>query len=196
MAPHQPPSSSGLGHHPLKVAARVRIPLGVPQDAVQSCRDPSIGSLFSLVVTNSATDHGPPDLSRSSRSRRRGHGHSRSHHRRNTTHVLGGTQKLRMPGRPTPPALRDAGIAPTSPQQRGRPCHERREPATSTRSRRAASSVSRPARPTSTNRHRRRPPGSHRSPRKAGSRPSSSRPVSRSTGRRTRPATRGTRRCP
>jgi len=26
----QPPSSSGLGHHPLKVAARVRIPLGVP----------------------------------------------------------------------------------------------------------------------------------------------------------------------
>jgi len=25
----QPPSSSGLGHHPLKVAARVRIPLGV-----------------------------------------------------------------------------------------------------------------------------------------------------------------------
>src|SRR5690606_41975604 len=26
----RPPSSSGLGHHPLKVAARVRIPLGVP----------------------------------------------------------------------------------------------------------------------------------------------------------------------
>jgi hypothetical protein len=26
------PSSSGLGHHPLKVAARVRIPLGVPSD--------------------------------------------------------------------------------------------------------------------------------------------------------------------
>ncbi len=26
----KPPSSSGLGHHPLKVAARVRIPLGVP----------------------------------------------------------------------------------------------------------------------------------------------------------------------
>ena len=25
-----PPSSSGLGHHPFKVAARVRIPLGVP----------------------------------------------------------------------------------------------------------------------------------------------------------------------
>ena len=25
----KPPSSSGLGHHPLKVAARVRIPLGV-----------------------------------------------------------------------------------------------------------------------------------------------------------------------
>jgi hypothetical protein len=25
----RPPSSSGLGHHPLKVAARVRIPLGV-----------------------------------------------------------------------------------------------------------------------------------------------------------------------
>ena len=25
------PSSSGLGHHPLKVAARVRIPLGVPE---------------------------------------------------------------------------------------------------------------------------------------------------------------------
>ena len=24
-----PPSSSGLGHHPFKVAARVRIPLGV-----------------------------------------------------------------------------------------------------------------------------------------------------------------------
>ena len=24
------PSSSGLGHHPLKVAARVRIPLGLP----------------------------------------------------------------------------------------------------------------------------------------------------------------------
>ena len=28
-APDQSPSSSGLGHHPLKVAARVRIPLGV-----------------------------------------------------------------------------------------------------------------------------------------------------------------------
>jgi hypothetical protein len=28
----KPPSSSGLGHHPLKVAARVRIPLGVPRD--------------------------------------------------------------------------------------------------------------------------------------------------------------------
>ena len=27
---HEPPSSSGLGHHPFKVAARVRIPLGVP----------------------------------------------------------------------------------------------------------------------------------------------------------------------
>ena len=26
----KPPSSSGLGHHPFKVAARVRIPLGVP----------------------------------------------------------------------------------------------------------------------------------------------------------------------
>ncbi len=26
-----PPSSSGLGHHPFKVAARVRIPLGVPR---------------------------------------------------------------------------------------------------------------------------------------------------------------------
>ena len=26
---HRPPSSSGLGLHPLKVAARVRIPLGV-----------------------------------------------------------------------------------------------------------------------------------------------------------------------
>src|SRR6185312_10457371 len=25
------PSSSGLGHHPLKVAARVRIPLGLPE---------------------------------------------------------------------------------------------------------------------------------------------------------------------
>ena len=30
LAAHRPPSSSGLGHHPLKVAARVRIPLGVP----------------------------------------------------------------------------------------------------------------------------------------------------------------------
>ena len=29
LAAHRPPSSSGLGHHPLKVAARVRIPLGV-----------------------------------------------------------------------------------------------------------------------------------------------------------------------
>ena len=28
------PSSSGLGHHPLKVAARVRIPLGLP---IASC---------------------------------------------------------------------------------------------------------------------------------------------------------------
>ena len=27
--PESAPSSSGLGHHPLKVAARVRIPLGV-----------------------------------------------------------------------------------------------------------------------------------------------------------------------
>jgi hypothetical protein len=26
---YRPPSSSGLGHHPFKVAARVRIPLGV-----------------------------------------------------------------------------------------------------------------------------------------------------------------------
>jgi hypothetical protein len=30
-----PPSSSGLGHHPFKVAARVRIPLGV-QDQMWS----------------------------------------------------------------------------------------------------------------------------------------------------------------
>gem|GEM_PF-2972499 len=29
-APDQSPSSSGLGHHPLKVAARVQIPLGMP----------------------------------------------------------------------------------------------------------------------------------------------------------------------
>ena len=32
------PSSSGLGHHPLKVAARVRIPLGLP---IVSLRGPS-----------------------------------------------------------------------------------------------------------------------------------------------------------
>ena len=31
----KPPSSSGLGHHPLKVATRVRIPLGVPATAAQ-----------------------------------------------------------------------------------------------------------------------------------------------------------------
>ena len=31
--PPKPPSSSGLGHHPLKVATRVRIPLGVPAEA-------------------------------------------------------------------------------------------------------------------------------------------------------------------
>ena len=30
--PPKPPSSSGLGHHPLKVATRVRIPLGVPDE--------------------------------------------------------------------------------------------------------------------------------------------------------------------
>ena len=29
LGPGLPPSSSGLGHHPLKVAARVQIPLGV-----------------------------------------------------------------------------------------------------------------------------------------------------------------------
>src|ERR1041384_679166 len=32
--PPWPPSSSGLGHHPLKVAARVRIPLGVLRGSV------------------------------------------------------------------------------------------------------------------------------------------------------------------
>jgi hypothetical protein len=32
--PHRPPSSSGLGHHPFKVAARVRIPLGVQSESV------------------------------------------------------------------------------------------------------------------------------------------------------------------
>ena len=31
-----PPSSSGLGHHPFKVAARVRIPLGVPRPRGQT----------------------------------------------------------------------------------------------------------------------------------------------------------------
>jgi hypothetical protein len=31
-----PPSSSGLGHHPFKVAARVRIPLGVPDHRGQT----------------------------------------------------------------------------------------------------------------------------------------------------------------
>jgi hypothetical protein len=34
--PSPPPSSSGLGHHPLKVAARVRIPLGVPTQGRRS----------------------------------------------------------------------------------------------------------------------------------------------------------------
>ena len=34
----KPPSSSGLGHHPLKVAARVRIPLGVLQRIPCNCR--------------------------------------------------------------------------------------------------------------------------------------------------------------
>ena len=33
-----PPSSSGLGHHPFKVAARVRIPLGVQYRPVVSTR--------------------------------------------------------------------------------------------------------------------------------------------------------------
>src|SRR5690606_19308235 len=33
--PPKPPSSSGLGHHPLKVATRVRIPLGVPHAPAQ-----------------------------------------------------------------------------------------------------------------------------------------------------------------
>ena len=32
----RPPSSSGLGHHPLKVAARVRIPLGVPRKTLST----------------------------------------------------------------------------------------------------------------------------------------------------------------
>ncbi len=31
---YRPPSSSGLGHHPFKVAARVRIPLGVRRESV------------------------------------------------------------------------------------------------------------------------------------------------------------------
>lgn len=43
----KPPSSSGLGHHPFKVAARVRIPLGVQKElktslAVSSASGPVV----------------------------------------------------------------------------------------------------------------------------------------------------------
>ena len=36
VAQYRPPSSSGLGHHPFKVAARVRIPLGVRRNLFEN----------------------------------------------------------------------------------------------------------------------------------------------------------------
>ena len=38
----EPPSSSGLGHHPFKVAARVRIPLGVREMRVEDPLQPTL----------------------------------------------------------------------------------------------------------------------------------------------------------
>ena len=48
------PSSSGLGHHPLKVAARVRIPLGLPQKPWSEARAASDQEPGSRVCTRSA----------------------------------------------------------------------------------------------------------------------------------------------
>ena len=42
--PTRPPSSSGLGHHPFKVAARVRIPLGVRRNCVEYISGPVVKS--------------------------------------------------------------------------------------------------------------------------------------------------------
>ena len=44
-----PPSSSGLGHHPFKVAARVRIPLGVRE--IKQGRTSQFGPVVKLEFT-------------------------------------------------------------------------------------------------------------------------------------------------
>jgi hypothetical protein len=45
------PSSSGLGHHPLKVEARVRIPLGLPFFGTAVCADPDDWKTDGVVVS-------------------------------------------------------------------------------------------------------------------------------------------------